>query len=149
MDDIKVKFLQKVDKTDSCWLWRGAKHPYSGRGQVSFRGKWQYAPRVSYTLFKGEIPKGMLVCHTCDNPSCVNPSHLWLGDKRSNSHDARKKGRIKGKKGDENPNKRICSEDAYFIRELYKTGDYTLSQLGEHYCISATAIKKIVDGLAW
>lgn len=56
-----------------------------------------YASRVAFSLFKGELKKGLYVCHTCDNVSCVNPDHLWLGTPKQNKVDSVKKGRSVGK----------------------------------------------------
>jgi hypothetical protein len=80
------RFFKKVNKTDSCWLWTGA---LSSRGYGSFRvdGKTISTHRLSYSWFKGEVPEGIFVCHTCDIPACVNPDHLWLGTNSDNMQD--------------------------------------------------------------
>lgn len=82
------QFFQKVSKTDSCWLWTGSK---DAKGYGFFKGK--RAHRASYEFFKEELIKGLCVCHTCDNPPCVNPDHLWLGTNHENILDSVKKGR--------------------------------------------------------
>jgi hypothetical protein len=81
-----------------CWLWIGTTHPIGGYGRIKKRidkNKWvQYeAHRVSYELFKGIIPKYLMVCHKCDTPSCVNPNHLFLGTAKDNMQDMVSKGR--------------------------------------------------------
>lgn len=93
---LKERFEEKINKTDTCWIWIGAKRK-TGYGQICNNGKINSAHRISYELYKGEIPKGLCVCHTCDNPSCVNPEHLWLGTQNDNMLDAKNKKRI-GKK---------------------------------------------------
>jgi hypothetical protein len=86
------RFFQKVNKTDSCWLWTGALNS-KGYGSMGFEGKTTSTHRLSYLWFKGEIPEGMFVCHTCDVPSCVNPEHLFLDTNSGNMKDMFKKGR--------------------------------------------------------
>lgn len=81
-----------------CWEWHGtlSEHrPGFKYGRLRFQNKNYDAHRVSYTLHKGPIPAGMFVCHSCDNPPCVNPAHLWLGTLQDNHKDAELKGRLK------------------------------------------------------
>jgi hypothetical protein len=84
------RFYDKVEKTDSCWQWLAHKDQ-NGYGQFSFKGKVEYAHRVSYILFNGEFDNNLQICHSCDNPSCVNPEHLFLGTHKENMIDMSKK----------------------------------------------------------
>lgn len=78
-----------------CWVWSGAKdrHGYgrSWKGRKGLDRKSVLAHRLAYEAFVGPIPNGLFVCHSCDNPPCVNPSHLWLGTNRDNTDDMLKK----------------------------------------------------------
>jgi hypothetical protein len=82
----------KVASGDDCWLWQGVLNK-KGYGRYYTRGKVFFAHRVSYELFKGEIPPGLLVLHRCDVPTCVNPNHLFVGTHSDNAKDAVAKGR--------------------------------------------------------
>lgn len=77
-----------------CWEWQNAKNN-RGYGKATYNGKLELAHRISYRLHNHrEIPKGMIVCHTCDNPGCVNPLHLFLGTYSDNMQDCKNKGRL-------------------------------------------------------
>lgn len=91
------RFWSKVDRRDidECWPWLAAKDQH-GRGQFWARGKLMRAPRIAWELANGaEFPEGMDACHSCDNPNCVNPSHIWPGTARDNAIDAHRKGRVR------------------------------------------------------
>ena len=85
------RFMSKVNKTDTCWLWKaGLNHKQYGQFSITVNGwtKSYRAHRFIYEYFNGPIPEGMLVCHSCDVPGCVNPDHLWLGTVSDNAMDA-------------------------------------------------------------
>jgi HNH endonuclease len=89
------RFMERVVCTDSCWWWRG---PQLNSGYGSYGGSGDKGPRSAhrkaYTLFRGPIPIGKHVCHTCDNRLCVNPDHLWIGTMKDKIHDMMNKGRL-------------------------------------------------------
>ena len=92
--DLKQRFLNKIKKDENgCWNWIAA-FRVNGYGCIKVDRKLLSAHRVSYILFRGEIPNGLLVCHICDNRGCVNPSHLFLGTYKDNWRDAVEKGKI-------------------------------------------------------
>lgn len=72
---IEDRFWAKVDKTDDCWLWTGARHPF-GHGHIKVDGKVVNAHRVAYEMAHGAIPKGMVIDHLCRTPACVRADHL-------------------------------------------------------------------------
>lgn len=86
------RFWARIEKTDTCWNWTRGKTK-SGYGQMSVHGRKTHMHRFSYELHFGTIPNGLLVCHHCDNPSCVRPDHLFLGTDADNARDKVLKGR--------------------------------------------------------
>lgn len=107
-----------------CFLWTGPVN-YKGYGFGSFEGIRFGAHRMSYIVHNGAIPKGMLVCHNCDQRSCINPNHLFLGTHQDNTDDMMRKGRhkvIDSDRGQLNRFSKLKNEDVLQIRDLGKLG---------------------------
>jgi len=127
-----------------CREWLGAK--ICGYGQLRFRNQKWRAHRVSYLLTRGQIPDGAYICHKCDNPSCVNPQHLYLGDAKSNSADMYRRGRGNRPKGEGHYRSKFTEKDILAIR-----ANNTMSQaaLGKKYGVTPEAIHYIKSGKSW
>jgi len=135
----------------SCWLWRRSKNSI-GYGLIKVNYKTEFAHRISYTVFKGPIPAGLCVCHTCDHPACVNPDHLWLGTRKQNSEDMVRKGRAsRGGNGFKSGHslshckriRKLTDEDVYFIRR----SDWPLRHLADKFKVSMATISTVRRGL--
>ncbi len=155
MDIDKEAFWSKVDIKDTakeCWNWLGAKKP-KGYGNLRANKQYLLAHRVSFELENGPIPNGFIVCHTCDNPSCCNPSHLMLGTTKSNSIDMLIKNRQKDKKyaakGSRNGMSKLNEEKVLAIRSEYKSGSKNQYELAEHYGVTQPAIGSILRNETW
>jgi hypothetical protein len=93
LDIVKFWGMVKIGGKDDCWVWTGCKLP-TGYGHYRKTKSCQlYAHRTAFELTNGPIPDGLEVCHTCDNPPCCNPNHLWIGTHLDNVHDRDMKGR--------------------------------------------------------
>lgn len=102
MKPLKDRFEAKFQRSEGCWNWTGALGGGAGSGRyghIKHQGKCIAAHRISFELYKGAIPEGMCVMHTCDNPACVNPAHLQLGTHLDNMRDMYAKGRRKAATG--------------------------------------------------
>jgi hypothetical protein len=91
------RFWANVEKTDNCWIWTGYKNS-AGYGNLSLNYGEKKAHRYAWAVTYGQIPAGMFVLHRCDNPSCVRPDHLFLGDQKANVQDMMTKGRWAGRR---------------------------------------------------
>lgn len=125
----EIRFWDSVDRAgpDECWEWSGAKKSPDGYGVIGWNGRQWNAHRASWTLRHGAIPGGMLVCHSCDNPPCVNWNHLWIGTSQDNYDDMISKGRWESKNhyrpiGVLNSSAKIGPFEVRFARELYRRG---------------------------
>jgi hypothetical protein len=142
MKTLAERFWAKVEKTPTCWLWTGAKTKH-GYGLVSYGARSRRASRISWYLQHGVLPgAGQCVCHSCDNPSCVNPAHLWLGSQADNMRDMTCKGRHRNTphSGSENGNSRLTAAWVEQIRFLYGLG-YTPTELAAAYAVSRATVR--------
>lgn len=146
------RFWNLVQKGDGCWQWLGSK-TRGGYGMFGVsRPHWHnvIASRHAYTLTYGEIPSGFDVCHRCDNPSCVNPSHLFLGTAKENMQDAARKGRMRPPrlKGEEHPHAKLTTAQVVEINRRAAAGERQAS-LAREFGISAVTVCQIVKGNRW
>ena len=153
MTTIEERFWEKVDirSNDECWIWIGGQthKRYDYRGVFKFNGQPTQAHRVSWILAHGDIPKGLYVCHHCDNGLCVNPSHLFLGTPYDNNHDMIDKGRYVCLSGEQNPCAKITADQAKEIRHLYVPYKVTQRKLAEMYGVHPETIGCLLRGHTW
>ena len=144
----EIRFWQYVVKSDECWKWTGAKHEF-GYGLLNRGGNRHVrAHRLSYEIHKGPIPEGSIVCHSCDNPECCNPEHLWLGSLRDNAQDCSKKGRTRGGHvaGPRHPRAKLTDVDILAIRAAYIKGQTSLLDIATPYGVTLQTVWRIVHG---
>lgn len=139
---LESRFWEKVDKTDSCWLWTAGKVQGYGMLGVGKRGNQtiKRAHRYSWEIHNGPIPDGLWVLHKCDNPSCVNPDHLFLGTDADNMKDKQHKNRAGMK---------LTPEQVLEIRRDYAPRKNSYRKLASKYGVSLGLIQKIISRKQW
>ena len=149
-DSLKYRFESSFTKKNEkeCWIWN-KKLDKQGYG-VFFSGKDKScrAHRFSYTFYIGEIPSGLLVCHKCDNRSCVNPSHLWIGTNKDNMADMKKKGRSQRAIGESHSRSIMTSEMVKLIKIRIKNGE-AMAKIARDFNIAYSTIANLKYGLCW
>lgn len=147
---LEDRFWEKVQRGSSneCWLWVGALNPDGygilAGGQDRPDVNLLRAHRVSWEINRGPIDSEQHVLHHCDNPPCVNPSHLFLGDQVANNADRDRKGRGGDRRGERNGRTVLTDEQVSSIRERYARGGITQLDLGKQYGISEVHVWRIV-----
>lgn len=142
----KEHFLRNVEKTESCWLWKGCAQP-NGYGLYGMDYKVLRAHRASYVIFKGPIQKGFLVLHSCDNRSCVNPKHLRTGTHKDNSMDAIKRNRQI--RGSAHGRSKMSEEDVLRLRKQYDGKHGSIKKLADKEGLNKELVRKILKRLSW
>lgn len=143
-------FWEKVNTSGDCWEWT-ASHDPKGYGFFGVAGRVMRAHRVSYVMHKGEIPDDLIVCHSCDNPKCVNPNHLWLGTHKDNAIDreAKNRGGRKGPLGSKARASKLTEPVVRQIKELLVEGKTTHRVLAKMFGVHFATISDLANGKTW
>jgi hypothetical protein len=144
---VKERFWSKVNVRGpaECWEWTAGQHSW-GYGTFHVGGKRVKAHRYSWALHYGPIPDGLCVCHRCDNPSCVNPGHLFLGTHAANMADAARKGRVH--MGEDNGTALLTENEVLEIVERCRAGE-TVMEVANDYGVSSGCIYSLIRGDSW
>src|SRR5580692_813920 len=130
-----------VGGNDECWPWRRSTFRF-GHGRFSLRERTKQAHRAAWILTKGDIPPSTCVLHSCDNPSCCNPAHLFLGTQGDNMKDRDAKERTA--KGERNGRAKLTTESVRAIRMLSKKESQEV--IASSYGVAQETISKLLSG---
>ena len=140
----KKRFWDKVDKTDSCWLWTGNMNQYR-YGQVRINDKLYKSHRISWFLAGNTIPDGHVVRHKCRSKNCVNPDHLETGTHAENNGIDRVRDGTDNR-GEKSRNAKLTEEQ---VLEIRKRATETHQRLAEEYGVARTTISYIITRRRW
>lgn len=147
LPSFRERFEQKFRVTPGCWVWTACTRRGYGAFQVD-RTTTRGAHRIAYQLYVGEITPGMLVCHQCDNPLCVNPGHLFLGTALDNMQDMAAKGRkvvTPGIKGEANTHAKLTEQQ---VREIFADSRASRT-IARAYGVGKTVVNNIKNKTKW
>lgn len=133
--------------TTQCWPWTGG-CTVDGYGRLLWRGRNWIASRLAYATFVGKIPKGIQVCHTCDNPPCCNPAHLFLGTPADNAKDMVAKGRGGIARGERQAHHKLTEMDVRRIRQLHQEG-FSYPQIAARFPVNVSTVCTICLRKTW
>lgn len=137
------RFWSKVDKsggTEACWPWLSGNDGKYGTFWVD--GRYQKAHRISFQIANARrISDGLMACHSCDNPICVNPSHVWEGNNADNMIDASHKGRLAHIK--------LSPSQIAYMKLLIAHGKAQTGELAQLYGVSKSTARRIKSGHIW
>lgn len=141
----KERLLNLSHDEGDCRIWKNTCRQRFGYGMIQWRKKNMAAHRAAWIAWKGPIPESLCVLHKCDNPSCINPEHLFLGTQKDNIKDMIKKERNhngdKCVKGEMHPHSKLKEDDVLYIRNERKNGTSSLRQLAKKFNVSIACIK--------
>ena len=130
---------------DECWPWVGF-HTLGGYGSTTVNGRARAAHRVMWEALHGPIAVGLVICHRCDNPPCINPRHLFIGTHADNHADRNRKGRQA--RGERMGAAKLTDNKVREARRLHAAGE-TYHALGQRFGVDRKAIERAVKGLSW
>jgi hypothetical protein len=148
---LQDRFEKKVEMIpfSDCHHWTAATNKF-GYGKISVsKNVWKFAHRISWEFSNGDVPEGMCVLHTCDNPRCVNPNHLYLGSHKDNAQDRERRQRGNQPKGSASGRSKLSADQVFEIRKLYCSGKYSYRKLGKMFGVDGKSIADIVNGRNW
>jgi hypothetical protein len=141
------KFWSRVQivEGDGCWLWTAGKTG-SGYGAIRMHGRQCLSHRIAFEDAYADVPPGLKVLHTCDNPPCVRPDHLWLGTSKDNTDDMCAKGR--NAFGEDHPIAKLKCQDVENIRAMRAAG-VSANAISEWYGVPYSSVAAIIDNRYW
>lgn len=142
------KFEKKFSKSDGCWNWEYSLTT-TGYGQLGFCEKIQKAHRVSWMLYRGDIPSGMCVLHRCDNRKCVNPDHLYIGDALQNAKDKYNRGRANHPAKKNHHAAKLTENDIVSIQEMSSKKSIYQKDIAKIFAVTPATISYIINGKRW